>query len=245
MRKILFTIVVLMGISCPVFAAAPSIDFTSLGSLSTFNGSQKDTTSVGGITIDGFVFSSGTYRTDKGFLWLRNNSLDHGLGYCSSGESCGAVNTTGGGDFNELSNEINLEVIRLTLPTGKHWRGLWVSSLDTGGSASNEIGTVYWSNNATQNLSSATGASFSHSSLAANEGSIFGLVPTLDVNAKYLFFRAGPNAAGTNNDYTLWGVGVAPIPEPEIYAMIAAGLGMMGFVSRRRKGQAGAETAAS
>jgi PEP-CTERM motif len=25
------------------------------------------------------------------------------------------------------------------------------------------------------------------------------------------------------------------VPEPEIYAMMAAGLGMMGFMSRRRK----------
>ncbi len=29
--------------------------------------------------------------------------------------------------------------------------------------------------------------------------------------------------------------GVTPIPEPEIYAMLAAGLGLMGFVARRRK----------
>jgi hypothetical protein len=27
----------------------------------------------------------------------------------------------------------------------------------------------------------------------------------------------------------------APIPEPEIYAMMAAGLGLMGFVARRRQ----------
>lgn len=30
---------------------------------------------------------------------------------------------------------------------------------------------------------------------------------------------------------------VAPIPEPEIYAMLTAGLGLMGFVARRRKQQ--------
>ena len=28
---------------------------------------------------------------------------------------------------------------------------------------------------------------------------------------------------------------IAPIPEPEVYAMLAAGLGLMGFVARRRK----------
>jgi hypothetical protein len=28
---------------------------------------------------------------------------------------------------------------------------------------------------------------------------------------------------------------VTPIPEPEIYAMLVAGLGLMGFVARRRR----------
>jgi len=28
---------------------------------------------------------------------------------------------------------------------------------------------------------------------------------------------------------------ITPVPEPEIYAMMAAGLGLMGFVARRRK----------
>jgi len=34
---------------------------------------------------------------------------------------------------------------------------------------------------------------------------------------------------------------ITPVPEPEIYAMMAAGLGLMGFVARRRK-QYGANT---
>lgn len=32
----------------------------------------------------------------------------------------------------------------------------------------------------------------------------------------------------------------APVPEPEIYAMLAAGLGMLGFLKRRRKAQGAA-----
>ena len=39
---------------------------------------------------------------------------------------------------------------------------------------------------------------------------------------------------GYGNDSSKW-VAVTPIPEPEIYAMLAAGLGLMGFVARRRK----------
>ena len=37
-------------------------------------------------------------------------------------------------------------------------------------------------------------------------------------------------------NYPSWGsFHVTPIPEPEIYAMMAAGLGLMGFIARRRK----------
>ncbi|MDE2365958.1 MAG: PEP-CTERM sorting domain-containing protein, partial [Betaproteobacteria bacterium] len=31
------------------------------------------------------------------------------------------------------------------------------------------------------------------------------------------------------------GVAIAPIPEPEAYAMMMAGLGLIGFMARRRK----------
>lgn len=39
-----------------------------------------------------------------------------------------------------------------------------------------------------------------------------------------------------DSNYASWGTfQVTPVPEPEIYAMMAAGLGLMGFVARRRK----------
>jgi len=39
-----------------------------------------------------------------------------------------------------------------------------------------------------------------------------------------------------DSSYASWGTfQVTPVPEPEIYAMMAAGLGLMGFVARRRK----------
>ena len=42
------------------------------------------------------------------------------------------------------------------------------------------------------------------------------------------------NAAGRGASYGITSV-TAPIPEPEIYAMMLAGLGLMGFVARRRR----------
>lgn len=222
--------------------AAPAINFATMMSMGTFNSGQYDSATVGGVTLDGFVYSGGTtYVSNQGYLWMRNNTNDHGIGYCSTGETCGSTTTTGSGDYNELSNEKNNEVIRLTRSNGTSWSNIFVSSLDSGGTASNETGTVYWSNTANADLSTlSTKATFSYSQIAPSvEGSIFGLLPGFDVSAKYVYFRAGP-ANGTNNDYLVWGVNVNPIsvssvPEPETYAMILAGLGLMGFVARRRK----------
>jgi len=45
-------------------------------------------------------------------------------------------------------------------------------------------------------------------------------------------FAANRNAFETDNHAF---IAAAPIPEPEIYAMMAAGLGLMGFVARRRQ----------
>ena len=45
-------------------------------------------------------------------------------------------------------------------------------------------------------------------------------------------FAADTNAFETDNHAF---IAAAPIPEPEIYAMMAAGLGLMGFVARRRQ----------
>jgi hypothetical protein len=39
----------------------------------------------------------------------------------------------------------------------------------------------------------------------------------------------------TDWDDMVIGINIAPIPEPETYAMLLAGLGLMGFVARRRK----------
>jgi hypothetical protein len=59
----------------------------------------------------------------------------------------------------------------------------------------------------------------------------FGLGSNLDFVGSY-------NMTGTN-DFSFGGtVSAAPIPEPETYAMLLVGLGMLGFAARRRKQQA-------
>lgn len=238
MKRLLSVLVYLLSI--PAFAAAPPVDF-SIGDKTTFNSVVNSTATIGGITVSAFTYSAGTYTASQ--LWLRNDGVgsnEYGFGVCSTGESCGAPGGTGNGDINELSDERNLEVIRLTLPSAKRWSDLWVSSLDAGGTNSNESGILYWSNSATPVLSSLTGASFSHIALNADYGSIWSLVSaSIDPTANYLFFI--PDAAnGSNNDFLVWGAGVTAVPEPDTYAMLLAGLGLLGFIARRRTQQTAA-----
>ena len=166
---------------------------------------------INGIRADAYYISSGIYKTTNTVLWGRNVPSDHGLGVWSNGE---ADPVASGGDVNEISNQLNNEVIRLTKPAGEQWSSLWVSSLDVGGSGNAELGTLYWSNSATPDLSTLTTKfvfKYGDFGLGEEEGNILALNPPgFDASAKYVFFIAGPNAAGTNNDYLLWKAGTIP-----------------------------------
>ena len=109
---------------------------------------------IGGVRADAFYLSGANYLTTNTVLWERNAApTDHGIGVWSNGEPDPIAN---GGDVNEISNQLNTDVIRLTKAAGQTWTSLWVSSLDSGGSGSAETGTLYWSNSATPDLSTLT-----------------------------------------------------------------------------------------
>ncbi|CAG0123806.1 partial Serine-aspartate repeat-containing protein D, partial [Rhodocyclaceae bacterium] len=169
------------------------VDNTNLGQAITVNG----------VTAEAFYLNGG-YQTTNTVLWGRNVPNDHGIGVWSSGEPDPVAS---GGDVNEISNQLNNEVLRLTKADGQSWTSLWVSSLDSGGSGSAEAGTLYWSNSATPDLSSlSTKFTFHYGDFGTSvEGDLLTLNPAnFDPSAKYLFFVAGPNPAGTNNDYLFW-----------------------------------------
>lgn len=67
-----------------------------------------------------------------------------------------------------------------------------------------------------------------------------GLIGTnMTIGGNFYEYVIGYNdSAGSATELSDWDdmvVGVSMVPEPEIYAMMAAGLGLMGFVARRRK----------
>lgn len=218
-----------------VAQAAPPIDFTTIPP-GTNNQPLAHSETAGGVTASAFVYNGGTSYTDV-ILWLRNQTNDHGLGVCSEGNS---TCKSGGGDVNELSNQLKDEVIRLTAGTLNLWTDVWVSSLDTGGSNDLEQGIVYWSNSATPDLSALTGIEIDKNDITGGgvEGSIWKhlVANGFDASADYIFFRADPlNTEGgkANNDYLVWGVGTQPVPEPGTYALMGVGLALAGFAFRR------------
>jgi hypothetical protein len=53
-------------------------------------------------------------------------------------------------------------------------------------------------------------------------------------NGTYGVGDAGITSMSMTNQAT-WMVQTTPVPEPETYAMMLAGLGLLGFIARRRK----------
>ncbi|MBK7954618.1 MAG: carboxypeptidase regulatory-like domain-containing protein [Candidatus Accumulibacter sp.] len=201
--------------------AGSSITYTVTGTLAetvanfatagTINTSLTQNITVNGVRADAYHNVGGTsYQTTNTVLWERNDDpSDHGIGVVSNGETGSA-----GGDVNEISHQLNNDVIRLTKADGQQWSSLWVSSLDVNGSGSAETGTFYWSNAATPNLNTlSTKSTFQYGDFgnSVEEGNVLALHPSnFDATAKYLFFVAGPNPAGDNNDYLLWKAATIP-----------------------------------
>ncbi len=95
---------------------------------------------------------------------------------------------SGGGDVNELSNQKAFEAIRLTLKPGDIWTELWVSSLDSGGSNSNESGILYWSNSPTS-FTNSFNFSFNNFPADSETTALLSLAPSsFNPAAKYLLF---------------------------------------------------------
>jgi uncharacterized repeat protein (TIGR01451 family) len=178
-------------------------DFGSL----TDNVSLGQNVSVNGIRADAaYITSSG--GIGNAALWSHNATGDKGLGVLSPNESATA------GDANELSNQANKEVIRLTKTDGEQWSSVWVNSLDKSGSGAT-VGTLYWSDSDTPNLATLT-TKFTFKAgdfgLGAQQGDLLSLHPAnFDADAKYLFFVAGDGGSGgAGSDYLVWKAGTIP-----------------------------------
>jgi hypothetical protein len=192
------------------------------------------------------TYYNGDWQRDAS-LYQRNETNDHGIGVCSEGQS---ACDSGGGDVNELSNQLYYEVIRLDLGDWAAWSSLWVSSLD-----SQEVGTLYWGDSPVIDTL-LSGDSYTYmAGVGAFAGGVVeadifagALAAGFDPTAQYLLFTPGtPGAAPdsllssincaecgtTDNDYLVWKGTVVPVPA----AVWLFGSGLLGLVgiARRKK----------
>lgn len=65
-----------------------------------------------------------------------------------------------------------------------------------------------------------------------------GTAQTFSFAANTNYLIENPNPIGDNYEFYLSGMTVTAVPEPEIYAMMGLGLGLMGWVGRRKRLQA-------
>jgi len=163
-------------------------------------------------TVNGITAEAGTFfgtSVSAASLWARNQGEDKGIGVLSKNENSGSGESVTG-----LSNQANNEVIRLTKEAGEQWSSLWVSNLDADGSGGAEIGTLYWSDEAMPDLSKLTTKftfKYGDFGVGAESGDVLSVRPSnFNADAKYVFFVAGANSAGTNNDYLVWKAGTVP-----------------------------------
>jgi hypothetical protein len=188
---------------------------------------------VGPVTAEAFYYDTvgGVWTSTN--LTRRNVANDHGLGVCSAGETC---TYPGDGDDNELSQLTNTEAIRFTLAPGYVWDGLWLSSLDSGGTDNAENGKVYWGNSPSiAALLGGPSASFKYPAFAgtAVEGEL--TIAGFDNTAKYVVFLpgSGTSTKGSNEDYLVWGADTKAVPDGATTVSLL-GLALVGLGALRR-----------
>jgi hypothetical protein len=172
----------------------------------------------GGIT----VYATGYYNGNQASVVQDHEDGYNGLLYGASATGAGLgvyhkVNPTDNSDDNVTAGEM----LKLSFSE--------VVTIGTLGMRAEGHNTTGW----------VTGAQFQYSTDGSNwttallpDGSPNYGAFALNQTSQDFYFKFG---GSTPDQFYVSSVSVTPVPEPEIYAMMGLGLGLMGFVARRRK----------
>jgi hypothetical protein len=167
--------------------------------------------------------------------------------------------STSGNVAGDPTNYADLAIIKLSTAVSAD---VPVYSLFTGNLQSKDPTFVSYASGGTSS-SSGTSTATQQSQLSAGNGASFasaggGVGPQAPANGKstngtstadasgptgqiyYYYVPIGSNSpplTGDDSGGLVGGISVTPVPEPETFAMLLAGLGLMGFMARRRRGK--------
>jgi hypothetical protein len=186
-----------------------------------------------GLEVSAWYWDGGAWTQSGATIWRRHVPNDNGLGVCSPGEDCPS-----GGDYNEVSNNLWPELLRIARPAGWLFTGFGLSSLDpnpgTPG-APVEHGMLNFGYGV--GLPGGPGQVSANAMLLPHTGPIEPsfAVAAMFQDADYLWFEAynwnDPNA--TDNDFLVRSITLQQqVPEPGVLALLV--VGALGMALRRR-----------
>jgi hypothetical protein len=229
------------SLPAPVSAAPVTIDF-STGGIGVVGTTYVD--AITGLQVEAYYLTSGVWTATN--LFRRNEPTDDvGFGVCSPGETCGSG--LGLGDYNELSNAVNPELIVLKLPSGYSWVEVGISSIDTNGAGTPdgyERGQMWASDSfpgTTPGSLFGGTALWQFTGIASANLSFSGFTPFNNESAYLIFEAFDWLGSSTNNDYLVHYVAldessneVDQVPEPATLGLLGMGITLWALARRRR-----------
>jgi hypothetical protein len=169
------------------------------------------------------VFSSAQAAT----ISLEGDDFPYDLGANPTDENAYSV-THGVGSFLDVFTFTLTEAINDTISSAV---SLFLPGIG-GGDSSYEIDNGTLSLYADTDANGAGGADVLLGSVGYGDAN--GVLAVNNVNAGAYYWAVAGDAVGSKGGVYLFSANTAPIPEPEAYAMMLAGLGMLGFMGKRR-----------